>query len=37
MVYEISWWLFPAIILSGWLSPLIFILSCIWEVLQKWL
>lgn len=25
------------VLLSGWLSPLVFILSCIWEVLQKWL
>ena len=36
-IVECSAWFFPAVILSGWLSPLVFILSCIWEVLQKWL
>ena len=37
MIIECSEWLFPAIFFSGWLSPLVFLLSCIWEVLQKWL
>ena len=36
MVVEISRWMFPAIILSGWLSPLVLLLSLLWEVFS-WL
>ena len=35
MAIECSWWFFPAVILSGWLSPVVFLLSCAWEILQK--
>ncbi len=35
-VVEISAWMFPAIIASGWLSPLIFVINVIMEVLGIW-
>lgn len=35
-IVECSAWLFPAIIASGWLSPVIFIINIIAEVLT-WL
>ena len=33
---EISRWMFPAIIASGWLSPVIFVINLIAEVLGIW-
>ena len=33
MIIECSKWLFPAIIASGWLAPLVYIISVILEVL----
>ena len=33
---EISRWMYPAFVLSGWLAPLAFIINIILEVL-KWL
>ncbi len=35
-IVEFSNWMFPAIILSGWLSPLIFVINLIAEVLGLW-
>ena len=32
-IIEISRWMFPAFALSGWLSPVIYVLSWLWEVL----
>lgn len=37
MIVECSKWLFPAIIASGWLAPVIGVLSWLWEGVQKWL
>lgn len=36
-IVEISRWMYPAFALSGWLAPLVFLLSVLWEVFQKWL
>ena len=35
-IIEMSDWMFPAIIASGWLSPVVFIINILTEVL-KWL
>ena len=35
MAIECSWWLFPAIIMSGIGAPIVFVVSCIVEVLKN--
>lgn len=35
-IVEMSGWMFPAIIASGWLSPVIFVINVILEVLGLW-
>ena len=37
MIIECSRWFLPAVVLSGWLAPLIFIINLIWEAVQRWL
>ena len=34
-IIECSRWFFPAVILSGWLSPLVFLLAEIFGFVQK--
>jgi hypothetical protein len=34
-VIECSKWFFPAVILSGWLAPLIFVVNVVIELIQK--
>ena len=36
MAIEFSRWMFPAMILSGWLSPLVFLLTILGEVIGLW-